>query len=60
MCIRDSIATLRAMRNRSMSGTERSTSARRPTPRSLDRPAQEQTRAADGEQDPADRDKEGP
>eukprot|EP00969_Alexandrium_andersonii_P265381 11727782-Alexandrium_andersonii.AAC.1 len=44
---------LRTMRNRSVSGTERPTSAQRPTPGSLDRPAREQLGAADREHEPA-------
>eukprot|EP00969_Alexandrium_andersonii_P267059 11802094-Alexandrium_andersonii.AAC.1 len=53
-------AAMRTTRNRSMSGTERPTSAQRPAPGSLDRPTREQLRAADSEHDPADRVDEDP
>eukprot|EP00969_Alexandrium_andersonii_P050304 2207769-Alexandrium_andersonii.AAC.1 len=43
-----------------MSGTERPTSARRPSPASPDRPQQEQLRAAVGEHDPGDHGNEDP
>eukprot|EP00969_Alexandrium_andersonii_P291650 12890478-Alexandrium_andersonii.AAC.1 len=53
-------AALRTMRNRSIPGTERPMSAKRPAPGSLDRPTREQLRAAAGEHEPAERVDEGP